>query len=124
MLNVVPKISENEFTSLAEYEKLIAVIDLPNDWWYVKNSYDFNSPVKNLKLLSLKGDTKMTRTNSELPKPNYWEIKQGDYRSRAEKSKLIESKKNKKKLEIISLTAVIIISIILVSVLSSFLTRI
>jgi hypothetical protein len=124
MFNIVPKISDNELIPFTEDDNLIAVIDLPLNWWYVKNSYDFNSPVKNLRLLSLKGDTKMTKTKSELPKPNYWEIKQGDYRSRAEKSKLIESKKYKKKLEIISLTAVIIISIILVSVLSSILTRI
>ncbi len=124
MLNVVPKNSENEYTPFTEEEKLIAVIDLPFDWWYVKNSYEINIPVKNLKLLTLKGDTKMVQKSSALPKPNYWEIKQGDYRSRAEKSKLIESKKFKKRLEVISLTAVIIISIILVSVLSSFLTRI
>ena len=124
MLNVVSKISENDFSSFTEDEKLIAVIDIPLDWWYVKNSYEFNVPVKNLKLLSLKSDKKMKEKYSALPKPNYWEIKQGDYRSRAEKSKLIESKKFKKRLEIISLTTVIIISIILVSILSSFLTRI
>ncbi len=124
MLNVVSKISENDFSSYTEDEKLIAVIDIPLDWWYVKNSYEFNVPVKNLKLLSLKSDKKMKEKYSALPKPNYWEIKQGDYRSRAEKSKLIESKKFKKRLEIISLTTVIIISIILVSILSSFLTRI
>lgn len=124
MLNVVSKISENDFSSFTEDEKLIAVIDIPLDWWYVKNSYEFNVPVKNLKLLSLKSDKKMKEKYSALPKPNYWEIKQGDYRSRAEKSKLIESKKFKKRLEIISLTTVIVISIILVSILSSFLTRI
>jgi hypothetical protein len=124
MLNAIPRTDENELSEITGNSKKIAVINLPSDWWYVKYSYEFNRPVKNLKLLSLNNDAKMIKKNYELPKPNYWEIKQGDYRSRAEKSKLIESKKFKKKLEVISLTAVIILSIILVSFLSSILTKI
>jgi hypothetical protein len=124
MLNAIHRTDENEFSEITGNSKQIAVINLPNNWWYVKYSYEFNQPVKNLKLLTLNNDAEMIKNNYELPKPNYWEIKQGDYRSRAEKSKLIESKKFKKKLEVISLTAVIILSIILVSILSSILTKI
>lgn len=124
MLNAIPKTDEGEFSEITGISKQIAVINIPKDWWYVKYSYEFNQSVKSLKLLTLNSDAKMVKKNYELPKPNYWEIKQGDYRSRAEKSKLIESKKIKKKLEVISLTAVIILSIILVSFLSSILTKI
>lgn len=124
MLNAIPKTDEGEFSEITGISKQIAVINIPKDWWYVKYSYEFNQSVKSLKLLTLNIDAKMVKKNYELPKPNYWEIKQGDYRSRAEKSKLIESKKIKKKLEVISLTAVIILSIILVSFLSSILTKI
>lgn len=61
----------------------LSTIVIPDDWWYIKNSYDSYYHKDELKIIELNKTIKPT-VKTELPKRNYWDINQGDYRVKEE----------------------------------------
>ena len=126
MLSVVNNFAgvEESLNNNDDKEELIAIVNLPVDWWYIKNSYDIFSAKPALEIFQINNQALERNTNKELPRSSYWDIKHGDYRSKAEKSKLIKSKELKTKLEKLGLYFVIVLSAVITGLVSSLIAKI
>ena len=127
MLSVVNNFAgvEESLNNNDDKEELIAIVNLPVDWWYIKNSYDIFSAKPTLEIFQINNPALVRNNNEEeLPSSSYWDIKHGDYRSKAEKSKLIKSKELKTKLEKLGLYFVIVLSAVITGLVSSLIAKI
>lgn len=90
--------------------KIINTVTIPEGWWNSFSTFDFISEKESAPIFNLHRERKPAPLSNTLPLTNYWKIRQGDYRSKADKSKLVKNKKQKKILDLITLISAVIIS--------------
>ena len=75
--------------------KQTAVVNIPLDWWYTISTFEIIEPKPVAKVYKLAEINTPTERVKRLPRTKYWEIRQGDYRSKAEESKMLNRRKHK-----------------------------
>ncbi len=96
-------------------------INLPENWWQSDHSYQtILKDKKNLKTIDIQDNL----NKYSLPKPNYWEIKQGDYRKKCRATKNFYNIHIKKDLLSVSFTIAVIISALIIIAFSYLVSRI
>lgn len=88
-------------------------INIPPDWWYTISTFELTVPKTIAPVYRLPEIKNSVDRIKRLPKTNYWEIRNGDYRSKAEESKLINRRKNKKMSNTIGLIAMLILTTVI-----------
>lgn len=92
MLNDINVVEEKEFSERVN-------LTIPKDWWTISASYPIlNENHKTSGKIKLIRLTDFNRKKIEIPKPNYWDISQGDYFVQQESNSFYENLNFRKKL--------------------------
>ncbi len=130
----VKRIEDRKLEEISAVQKIkkTAEVKLPDDWWYSVSTFEVLIPKKSSPVYRLTQTTSPYKHNEagvqaerikRLPRTKYWEIRQGDYRSKAEESKMLNRRKNKARNELIGLSLTTIFSTILVIIISYLIAR-
>ena len=90
--------------------KRIESVFIPDGWWSSYSTFDFITEKEPAPIFKLDPPKSPSRMIESLPQTKYWKIRQGDYRSKADRSKLTYNKKQKKIIDLITLFSAIIIT--------------
>ncbi len=113
-LNALPKLHLYNQTIIRNNEKAeLKIITIPNDWWCTQTSYDSFLPKHKAEIIPLNTLGDLPNKKFILPKPNYWEIKQGDYHRREHEKDILYYRNVENIIHKIGFAAVIIISVII-----------
>lgn len=98
-------------------------INLPADWWNSDHSYQSILKDKQIKK-TLNSSNNYNKFRLKVPKPNYWEIKHGDYKKKGEAKTKLDNLHFKKDLLSASFSIAVIISVLIIIAFSYLIARI
>ncbi len=126
MLNLIPSaVNQRNVYEVENNVSEDAVISLPDDWWFVLNSYEVFSPKEPAPIYNLESTYKeLKKYQREIPQVKYWNKSQGDYRYSGVNKPMADLIRRRKFYNAVSLSAAIIISSLIVLIFSQFLAKI
>ncbi len=100
------------------FNKDVFTVNIPAGWWISISSFDIITPKTTPKIYKLDSKNDIAANQKSLPRTKYWEIRQGDYRSKAEQSKMLDRRKNRRRNQFIELSLTTLISTVIVLLIS------
>ncbi len=111
------------FKSRKSYNFSAKKIILPSNWWHSDHSYQ--SLIKNKQIEKTPHfKRELDSYKYSLPKPNYWEIKQGDYKKKCEAKYNLDNINIKKDLLSAGFSIAVIVSVLIIIAFSYLVARI